>query len=147
MDGVMCDFETAVWKLFPEAQHLHEEDPIRKEFIDKAQSVPHFWREMPPMSGALDAFAKLSDKYEMFLLSAPSWADPLSYSEKREWVGDHLGLLADKKLILTHHKNLFTGRALIDDRIKYGVDGFKGEHIHFGTPKFPNWDAVLAYLL
>ena len=39
------------------------------------------------------------------------------------------------------------GRALIDDRTKNGVKNFKGEHIHFGTENFINWNAVLKYLL
>jgi 5'(3')-deoxyribonucleotidase len=62
-------------------------------------------------------------------------------------VENHLGELAFKRLILSHNKGLFTGRALIDDRLRNGVDHFKGEHIHFGTEKFPDWDSVLDYLL
>jgi len=58
----------------------------------------------------------------------------------------HLGGHARKRLILTHHKNLNVGNFLIDDRTKNGVDRFAGEHIHFGTAHFPNWNAVLVYL-
>ena len=58
----------------------------------------------------------------------------------------YLGPSANKRLILSHHKNLNAGDFLIDDRIKNGVNEFKGEHLHFGTPKFPDWNAVVAYL-
>jgi hypothetical protein len=51
-----------------------------------------------------------------------------------------------KRLIISNDKSLFTGRALIDDRTKYGVTKFGGEHIHFGSDNFPNWDSVLEYL-
>jgi hypothetical protein len=39
------------------------------------------------------------------------------------------------------------GDYLIDDRTKNGAGEFKGELIHFGTDKFPDWDSVLEYLL
>lgn len=53
---------------------------------------------------------------------------------------------AYKRLILRHHKNLSNGDFLIDDRLKNGVDRFKGEHIHFATPEFPDWETVVSYL-
>ena len=36
---------------------------------------------------------------------------------------------------------------LIDDRTANGASDFKGEHIHFLTEKFKNWDDVLNYLI
>ncbi len=44
-------------------------------------------------------------------------------------------------------KNLNIGDFLIDDRTKNGADRFTGEHIHFGTSKFPDWDTVVRYLM
>ena len=35
----------------------------------------------------------------------------------------------------------------MDDRLKNGADKFSGEHIHFGTDRFPDWAAVVAYLM
>jgi len=52
-----------------------------------------------------------------------------------------------KRLILSSHKNLNRGDYLIDDRTANGADKFSGELISFGTEKFPDWDAVLKYLL
>ncbi len=67
--------------------------------------------------------------------------------EKRLWVRNFMGdELTYKKLHFSNHKNLFTGRALIDDREKNGAKDFNGEHIHFGTEKFPNWKVVTEYL-
>lgn len=40
------------------------------------------------------------------------------------------------------------GDYLIDDRPnKCGADEFEGEVIAFGSEQFPNWEAVLKYLL
>ena len=75
------------------------------------------------------------------------WNVPDSYKGKRIWLSKYFGELATKKLILTHRKDLALGDILVDDRIKNGVENFKGEHIHFGNDKFPNWKSVLEYLI
>jgi 5'-nucleotidase len=69
-----------------------------------------------------------------------------AWSDKLIWVQANLGRAAYKRLILTHHKNLNSGAFLIDDRSKHGVARCDGEHIHFGTRKFPDWPSVLEYL-
>jgi hypothetical protein len=37
------------------------------------------------------------------------------------------------------------GDYLIDDRSYNGASEFKGEWIHFGSEKFPNWERVIDY--
>jgi 5'(3')-deoxyribonucleotidase len=108
--------------------------------------MPGFYLDLPPMPGAVDAFLKLTQKYEVYILTAPSWENPSCYTDKRLWVEKYLGDAAYKRLIISNDKSLFTGRALIDDRMKYGVTKFKGEHIHFGSEKFPGWESILNYL-
>ncbi len=49
-------------------------------------------------------------------------------------------------MIIKHHKNLNKGDYIIDDRTARGVDKFEGEHVHFDTQKFPDWDTVIDYL-
>jgi 5'(3')-deoxyribonucleotidase len=98
------------------------------------------------MPGAVEAFKELSEKFDTYILSTSPWANPSAWSDKLIWVKNYLGPSANKRLILSHHKNLNAGDFLIDDRTKNGVNEFKGEHLHFGTPKFPDWNAVVAYL-
>jgi 5'(3')-deoxyribonucleotidase len=62
-------------------------------------------------------------------------------------VQKYLGEAAYKRLILSHHKDLNQGDYLIDDKGKNGASEFEGEWIHFGSERFPDWDAVLKYLL
>jgi hypothetical protein len=50
-------------------------------------------------------------------------------------------------LILSHHKHLNRGDFLVDDRTANGADRFEGEHVHFGTPHWPDWPAVVGYPL
>ena len=72
-----------------------------------------------------------------------------SYTGKREWIQKIFGDWADKKLILTHRKDLCIGDYLIDDNYKgRGQEFFKGQLIHFGTNElFMNWKDVFDYLI
>lgn len=49
--------------------------------------------------------------------------------------------------VMKSGKDLVEGDYLIDDRGKNGTSEFKGEWIHFGSERFPNWKAVLEYLI
>jgi 5'-nucleotidase len=102
---------------------------------------------MKPLDGAIDAYKKLSNRYDTYILSTAPWDNPSAWSDKLIWVKTYLGSHAHKRLILSHNKNLNSGDYLIDDRLRNGAADFKGEHIHFGTPKFPDWQSVLSYLL
>jgi 5'-nucleotidase len=147
MDGVLADFRGLMNTRYPETLQYKDFSPEVNEIADKCQATVGFYRDLPTIDGAIEAYHMLREKYDVWILSAPSWDNPHSYSEKREWVTNHLGDSVFKKLILSNNKGIFTGRALIDDRTKYGADQFGGEHIHFGQEKFPDWDSVTNYLL
>lgn len=153
MDGVLANFHGKINNLLlptdikQNANILIEGHPDREPFVERFESIPGFYRDLEPIKGAIEAFKKLSEHYNVFVLSTASWGNPSCFTDKRLWVEEHLGEYAHKRLILTHHKNQHSGRALIDDRTKNGAAEFQGEHIHFATDKFPNWDAVLKYLL
>ena len=102
---------------------------------------------MKPLRGALEAFRKLSQKYDTYILSTAPWNNPTAWSDKLLWVKRYLGKYAYKRLILSHNKNLNFGDYLIDDRLANGAGDFKGELIQFGSEKFKTWEDVLDYLL
>ena len=101
---------------------------------------------MEPMDDALDAYQHLTKKYDSYILSTAPWENPSALTDKLHWVKKHIGDAAYKRLILSHNKHLNIGDYLIDDRTQNGAGEFTGEHIHFGTEKFPDWKSVLAYL-
>ncbi len=72
--------------------------------------------------------------------------NPTAWSDKLNWVKKYISKSAYKRLILSHHKNLNDGHFLVDDRTKNGADRFKGLHIHFATPDFPDWITVTQFL-
>ena len=137
MDNVLVNFASAFPKLSSE---------ILTEYDSRLDDIPDIFSLMEPMPGAVEAFKELSEKFDTYILSTSPWANPSAWSDKLIWVKNYLGPSANKRLILSHHKNLNAGDFLIDDRTKNGVNEFKGEHLHFGTQKFPDWNSVVAYL-
>ena len=138
MDNVLVDFPTGISRITEQQ---------REEFEGKLDEVPDLFSLMDPMPGAIDSFQRLANHYDTYILSTAPWENHTAWSDKLKWVKEYLGAPAYKRLILSHHKNLNSGEYLIDDRLKNGVDRFKGEHIHFGTERFPDWKSVCDYLL
>jgi len=137
MDNVLVDFESAIPR-FPEE--------LVQQYNGREDELPGIFARMDPMPDAIESFTELAELFDTYILSTPPWKNPSAWSEKLDWVKLHLGSIAEKRLILSHHKNLNTGDFLIDDRTKHGADRFVGEHIHFGTAQFPDWQAVTRYL-
>lgn len=136
LDGVVADYDA----------HAHLKTWIDPERIECR--VPEgYFTNLPLIDGAVESLQVLSEHYELYFLSTPQWSNPLCWMEKRIWVEDNFGELMFKRLILTHNKGLLKGHFLIDDRTAHGVDTFEGEHIHFGTEKFPHWRSVTDYLM
>jgi len=138
MDNVLVDFPTGISRITEQQ---------REEFEGKLDEVPDLFSLMDPMPGAIESFQRLANHYDTYILSTAPWENHTAWSDKLKWVKEYLGAPAYKRLILSHHKNLNAGEYLIDDRLKNGVDRFKGEHIHFGTERFPDWKSVCDYLL
>jgi 5'-nucleotidase len=130
MDGCIADYDL-IAKDYPDKERRHEKG---------------FFLKLPVIKGSPEAVKILSKSYEIYFLSTAPWSNIHAGSEKRIWLDHHFGEFAYKRLILTHYKNLVIGDYLIDDRTKNGAAEFTGEHIHFGSAKFPNWDSVLEYL-
>lgn len=137
MDNVLVDFRSAFSRLRPEQM---------KDFANHLDDIPGIFALMDPMPCALESYDELARMFDVYILSTSPWGNPSAWTDKLLWVQRHLGEMANRRLILTHHKNLNRGDFLIDDRLKWGADQFQGEHIHFGTPKFPDWPTVVDYL-
>lgn len=130
MDGVLADYYSkANYKDNPEKE------------------AKGFFSDLEPIPGAVEAFKKLSEYYDCFILTTAPWSSPIAMMEKRLWVEKHLGEHGFKRLMTSHRKDLHIGDYLIDDRTVNGAGEFDGEHIHFGTERFPDWKAVLDYLI
>lgn len=140
MDNVLVDFRSALGNIAPD---------IQRQYKDHPDDIPGIFALMEPMPGAVQAVHTLarSGKFDMYILSTAPWKNPSAWADKVQWVSKHFDDVFHKRLIISHHKNLCTGDYLIDDRPKHGAAEFGGEWIQFGSEQFPNWQAVLDYLL
>jgi len=137
MDNVLVNFESGLAACDP---------ALLKQYEGHPDEIPGIFGLMQPVPGAVEAFQELASIFDTYIASTAPWSNVQAWTEKRIWVEEHLGERAQKRLILTHHKNLLRGEFIIDDRTRHGVDRFEGEHVHFGTERFPNWATVLEYL-
>jgi 5'-nucleotidase len=138
MDNVLVDFQSGIDQLSPETL---------KEYEGRLDEVPGIFGLMKPVNGAIEAYHLLSQKYDCYIVSTAPWENPSAWSDKPNWVKKYLGKVAHKRLTLTHHKNICEGDYIIDDRMKNGVEKFKGEVILFLSEDYPTWDIVLNYLM
>ena len=142
MDGVIADFDLGVEK------YSKEIGITTKEFTDaKMYRIPKFYAQLELMTGAVEFVERLKPKYEIRFLSAPSWNNPSSFTEKRIWIEHKFGYWAKKRMDLTFRKDLFMGHYLVDDRTKYGAGDFIGEHIMFGQAPYHTLEIVADYLM
>jgi len=137
MDNVLTDFPAAIARLPRDVVAAYER---------KLDEVPGIFADMLPMPHAVESFLDLAERFDTYILSTAPWENPSAWTDKLHWVKRHLGEAGYKRLILTHHKNLNRGDFLVDDRTKNGAGEFAGEHILFGSEKFPDWPAVAGYL-
>jgi 5'-nucleotidase len=135
MDGVLCDY----MKSFKSDL---EKNPLQRF----PQSQWGFFSKLEPIKDSIISFKKLFNQYDVWILTRPSFKNINCFSEKADWVQNHLGYDVLEKLILCGDKSLLKGDYLIDDMIGHGQEKFEGEHIRFGSDKFPNWDSVLEHL-
>ena len=148
LDGVTADFDKKMSELAPDLFLGDGRDyEIRSKMVDEViKSNLTMFQELDPIDGSIESINQLMNSFEVYFLSTPVWAVSESFSGKRIWVEKQFGDAIKKRLILTHRKDLVIGDFLIDDRLKNGAAEFKGEHIHFGSDRFPNWESVVEYL-
>ena len=136
MDGVLCNFYKATKKAL-------SENPNQKY----PQSQWGFFLRLEEIPGAIDAFNELKKSYDVWILTRPSFKNVNCYTEKAQWVCDHLGYDALEKTIMSGDKSLLKGDYLIDDDLNANQERFEGELIKFSSDRFKNWSDVLEYLI
>jgi len=112
---------------------------------DEAKHIKGFFRNLKPMPGAIESFNKLSEYFDVYILTTAPWSNLNAFAEKMEWINEYLPN-AYKNVIFSHHKNLNIGDYLIDDSEKNGAKEFFGNHIKIYSEEFINWNSVIKYI-
>lgn len=136
MDGTLCNFQKA-----------ETNDLLKNPEQKFPQSRWGFFLELEEMPDAIESFNKLKEKYDMYILTRPSFRNVNCFTEKAQWVWDHLGFDILQNTIMCGDKSLVKGDYLIDDTDRAGQDRFEGEFIKIGSEKFPDWKSIVEYLL
>lgn len=137
MDGVLVNFDSGIARL-TKAEI--------EEYGDDYGSIPGIFGRMDPYDGALEFVNILAEDFDVYILSTVPYDNPIAAYEKLLFIGKHFGDVFHKRVVFSHNKHLNMGDFLIDDRTKHGAGEFTGEHIHFGTDKFPDYRTVIDYL-
>jgi 5'(3')-deoxyribonucleotidase len=138
MDDVLSDYTTAF-------NNAVEETPG----IAFPQSQYGFYANLAPITEAIESVNILinSEKFDPYILTAPSTRNPFSYTEKRVWVERYFGIEFTEKLIISPNKGLLKGDILIDDLISgRGQESFEGKIMQFGSVSYPGWKTVMVQL-
>jgi 5'(3')-deoxyribonucleotidase len=144
MDDTLCDFTSA-----------SKRDKLANPKIGYPQSQYGFFVNLKPLPGAIESVRQLEEMgYDVWILTRPSYKNPLCYTEKRMWIENHLGLEFCNKLILHPDKGRAyqEGDILIDDYpwdnpLSDKLTPWRGEFLQFGKDAFSNWESIIHYFI
>jgi len=150
-DGVLADFELAfhkAWSLSGQSNpplslenrrsfYVRDDYPAEcRGAIEAIYTSPGFYRNLPPIPGAVDAVMELlAAGHDVRIYTSPLTAYRNCVSEKYEWVEQHFGLDFVARLIVTKDKTIVHGDILVDD--KPDVTGTRSpdwRHVVFDQP-------------
>lgn len=135
MDGVITDFNKSIWdiyeKNYPDVAEKYprpvfEEMPFYaesayenqqfKDTMRKINTSKGFFKNLPPIEGAIDALHDLEQDFQVFICTAPLLLNPTCCDDKMWWVRKHLGEEWKRRTIITKDKTVVDGDFLIDDK-------------------------------
>jgi 5'-nucleotidase len=150
-DNVLADFEEGfrvAWReRFPEIPPLGPQQrksfslkldypPEQHEMVQSTYCSRGFFRNLPPVLGALEGVRGLIDAgVEVFICTAPLRHFEHCVLEKFEWVEQHLGRRFCERMILSRDKTLVDGDVLVDDNPRiHGVRTPRWRHVVYDQP-------------
>ncbi|WP_257666611.1 5' nucleotidase, NT5C type [Parapedobacter tibetensis] len=112
-----------------------------------------FFRDIPPMPYAIDTVKALSEKYNVYIVSA-AMEFRNSLEDKFDWLGEYFPFIEWTNILFTGDK-IISANILIDDRTR-NLKNFNGRKLLFTSPhnllfkeyeRVNNWQEVAELLL
>lgn len=127
-DGVLADFSALALRIIEEETGLkYLPEDIPRWDIFESLGLPQIWEafgeraqniglcaSIKPYAEAIKEVQKLTNKYEVLIVTAPVDALPWMY-ERAHWLEEHFGI-PRKKVIFAHAKQYVQGDVLVDDK-------------------------------
>jgi 5'-nucleotidase len=124
--------------------------PLRNQapYDIHSNTIPNIFLNLGTIPGAFEAVNKLlcDIRFEIYFLSTAPWNNPSAWTDKQLWLEMLFGEKINRRLILTHRKDLIKGDILIDDRPNNGAANFEGKILKFASLEFPDWNSILKEL-
>jgi 5'-nucleotidase len=151
MDGVVAHWEeglvSALRLKHPEItpvslearKHFKASEDYPEEHRERVLNLvrePGFYRELPPIPGALEALEEMATLgLDIIFLTAPMSDHPTCSQEKVAWVERHLGRPWVNRLFIAKDKTRVRATYLVDDRPEVtGLMRPTWEHLLFTAP-------------
>lgn len=133
MDGVLCDFVGDVCKFHNVSNPYFNTDNIGEYSLNKILGKKYmdifgpldaqFWANLPKLPWCDDLMKKVSRKYEVHILTAPS-GNKKCYEGKALWIEKHYPHLLDKLLIGRPKYCCAKSHSLLIDDKESNIDAF-----------------------
>lgn len=166
MDEVMADTHAALadWQAenhgyaFTEAQLQsgslrslvsHDHAKAMHVFLHKGE----IFRDFPVMPGAQDAIKRLTEKFDVFIVTA-AMEYPASCAFKFAWLAEHFPFISPLNIVFCGDKSIIAADLLVDDTERHFAR-FGGQGVLFAAPhnttstwpvKVNGWDEARTYL-
>ncbi|MDM1407833.1 hypothetical protein [Myroides sp. DF42-4-2] len=122
-------------------------------FIKEQQNSVDFYQEVAVMEGAQEGIAILSEKYDIYVVSA-ALEFPLSLASRCTFIAKNFPELTWKKLIFCANKPIIKADIILDDMtenlVGFGANGYLFTAYHNAMLKYPNrlnsWEEVVERL-
>jgi 5'-nucleotidase len=134
MDDTLCNYSKA------------KAEQIIPGKLEYPQCQYGFFANLEPIFAVEQCVPVLIKHFDVWILTAPSVKNPLSYAEKRVWIERYFGLEMCEKLIICSNKALLKGDYLIDDSCHNGQPEFEGKWLQFGSSEFKDWYHIFNYI-
>jgi 5'-nucleotidase len=157
MDNVIADLDLHCinwyfqkYKKYVKKSDLYIRSELKKEVLDFL-FTPGFFLDIPVMPGAHKALVELSQRYDIFIVSA-AMEFPQSLSEKYAWMMKNFSFISWKNLVFCGNKSIIEADYIIDDYPK-NLDSFNGKGILFSAAhnltlytylRVNNWNDVIT---
>lgn len=151
MDGVLADWgkqwDHVLNTFWPESQaprHAQQTtfnlkdglDAYDRDVVDLAMAHPHFYRDLDPIEGAVEALHQMQeDGHTVTVCTSPWLANKTCVTDKLHWLERHLGPGWAAQAVITKDKTIVHGDYLIDDKPNItGLQQPTWQHILYDQP-------------